>query len=130
MRNPYVYAQTSRDLLRLAKRAHQIAAIHPDGYDMRINVIAAGDDYWPLLWYLRRFNQGRIGYWSEPPEDVDAPMVVAGVSHGIADGVEAKLRDEYQMEYYGLRPNVLLRVYIRRDLWRAFLDQLRRAEPK
>ncbi|MBL7132485.1 MAG: TIGR03663 family protein [Phycisphaerae bacterium] len=129
-RNPYVYAQTSRDLLRLAKRAHQMAAIHPDGYDMRINIIAAEADYWPLPWYLRRFNQGRIGYWREPPEDADAPMVVAGVSHGTAAGVEAKLRDKYQTEYYGLRPNVLLRVYIRRDLWRTFLDHLRRAQPK
>jgi predicted membrane-bound mannosyltransferase len=130
MRNPYVYAHTSRDLLRLPKRAHQIAAIHPAGYEMRINVIAAEDDYWPLPWYLRQFNQSRIGYWSKPPENVDAPMVIAGTSQGVADGVEARLRDKYQAEYIGLRPNVLLRVYIRRDLWQKFLDNLPRTEPK
>ncbi len=132
-RNPYVYAQTSTDLLRLAERAHQIAAIHPDGYNMRINVIAAEDDYWPLPWYLRRFNQSRIGYWGElpkPDRDVDAPMVITGVSHGIAADIELRLRDKYQMEHYGLRRNVLLRVYIRRDLWQKFIDQLRQAEPK
>ncbi len=142
MRNPYVYAHTTRDLLRLAKRAHQIAAIHPDRYNMRINIIAAEDDYWPLPWYLRRFNQRRIGYWGElpkPDRDVNAPMVIAGVSHGIAEGVEArlsdkdqeaKLHDKYLMEHFGLRPNVLLRVYIRRDLWQKFLDNLQRTEPK
>jgi len=57
-------------------------------------------------------------------------MVIAGVSHGMAEGVEARLRDKYQAEYYGLRPYVLLRVYIRRDLWQEFLDDLSRDQPK
>ena len=51
--------------------------------------------------------------------DCDAPVVI--VSREFQDTFEERMRGDYQTEYYGLRPEVLIAVYIRRDLWDAFM---------
>ena len=117
IRNPYVYAHSVKGILRLAERAEDIAEAAPEGHDMLIKVIAPAEDYWPVPWYLRRFT--RVGYWSEVPENPDADMVIAAPQFGAA--LEKALHGSYQMEYHGLRPNVLLLMYIREDLWNAFM---------
>ena len=116
-RNPYVYAHPVQAVRRLDRRAEELAAVHPDGRNMLIRVIAPNADYWPLPWYLRRF--GRVGYWSALPEHPDAAMIV--ISSDVAGQLEGKLRNAYQAEFAGLRPGVLFQVYIDRGLWDAFL---------
>jgi uncharacterized protein (TIGR03663 family) len=118
-RNPYVYAHTSADLTKLAGRVEELAPIHPDGDGMLVRVIASPHDTWPLPWYLRRF--GRVGYWHKLPESIDAPIVI--VSPEYQPAVERKLLGRYQPMYYGLRPGVLLTVYVDADLWAAFLKR-------
>ena len=118
-RNPYVYAHTSADLVNLAKRVEKLAAVHEDGGEMLVRVIASPHDTWPLPWYLRRL--GRAGYWHKPPDDVDAPVVIVSAEHRAA--VERKLRGRYQPMHYGLRPGVLLTVYVDADLWNGFLNR-------
>jgi len=59
--NPYVYAHTSTDLQRLINRLHQFAKQDSRGYELPIQVIAPGHDYWPLPWDLRDFD--RIEWW-------------------------------------------------------------------
>ena len=34
------------------------------------------------------------------------------------------MKDDYQVEYYGLRHEVLMTVFIHQDLWQAFIDQV------
>ena len=53
--NPWVYAHTSPDIVAMERAVRQIAAAHPDGKQMYIQVIAPGNDYWPLPWTLRDF---------------------------------------------------------------------------
>ena len=55
-RNPWTYAQTLPNLLELADQVDALARVSPDGAGLRINVIAPGYDFWPLPWYLRRYN--------------------------------------------------------------------------
>jgi len=116
-RNPYVYGHTSTDVLRLAQRIEDLSNVSSEDKDLLIKIVTSGSDCWPLPWYLRRFRQ--VGYWSAPLYDCDAPVVV--VSGDLQEEVEKRLRDDYQTEYYGLRPEVLIGVYIRRDLWDAFM---------
>lgn len=116
-RNPYVYAHTSRDLIRLADRMEALAIVHPEGRDLLIKIVT--DDYWPLPWYLRGF--GRVGYWDRVPEAPDADVVIC--KPDFEEQMDARLRDAYQKEYFGLRPEVLLTAYIRSDLWHAFLRE-------
>jgi predicted membrane-bound mannosyltransferase len=118
--NPYVYSQTSTDYLKLVDRIEDIAKVSPDGYDTLIEVIAHPHSTWPLPWDLRRFR--RVGYWTsvaDVPDVPDVPIIVA--SPETADALAERVGDGYLAEFYGLRPDVLLNLYIRRDLWEAFL---------
>ena len=120
-RNPYVYAQTVPDAVRMATRIRALAALHADGAGMLVSVIAAPHEQWPLPWYLR--TMPHVGYWTAPGDALamQAPVVVASMDHTAA--VEAALGDRFVSEFYGLRPEVLLTLYIERGLWDRFLDE-------
>jgi len=121
VRNPYVYAQTSPDFLKLVRRMDDVAALHPDGAGMFVKVIAAPSEQWPLPWYVRSMR--RVGYWTNIAEAGrldDAPVLVA--SQEYAEELDALLGDRYISEFYGLRPGVLLTLYIERSLWERFLQ--------
>jgi len=118
-RNPYVYAHTTTSLVRLAERAEDIRRVHPEGYNMYIQVIAPPDNYWPLPWYLRSFK--RVGYYPQAPEEVAGAMIITSIK--MQKQVEKKLNGDYQSDIYGLRPGVLLITYIKRQWWDAFMEQ-------
>ena len=63
-RNPWVYARTSADALQLARQMERLAQVSPEGHDMVIHVVMPGN-YWPLPWYLRKFNADHVGYWQD-----------------------------------------------------------------
>ena len=119
-RNPYVYAQTSLDFMRLVRRVEDIAAFTPEGRNMLIKVIAGPYETWPLPWNLRRF--GRVGYWQDAAAagDIDRPPVIISSAEETGK-IEPVLNTDYQSEFYGLRPDVLLTLSIRNDLWESFL---------
>ena len=97
------------------RRVEDIARIAPEGHDARINVITP--DTWPLPWYLRAFT--RVGYWPGPIDNPDAAIVITSAE--LQAQVEPHLREKYQTECYGLRPDVLITMFIRQDLWDAFI---------
>lgn len=121
-RNPYVYAQTVPDAVRMATRIRGVAAVHPDGEDMQVSVVAPPYEQWPLPWYLR--GMPHVGYWTAPGDALAlrAPVVVASLEHVAA--LEAALGDRYVSEFYGLRPDVLLALYVERSLWERFLARV------
>ncbi len=119
-RNPFVYAQTSPDFLRLATRVADVSRVHPERERMLVAVVAGPYEQWPLPWYLRRMQ--RVGYWTSVvavgPLD-RMPFVIAAPD--FAGSVAEALGDRYVSEYYGLRPGVLLTVFIERGLWDRFI---------
>jgi uncharacterized protein (TIGR03663 family) len=122
--NPYVYAHTSTDFLNLVQRVDDIARYHPEGKDLMIKVVTHPDEAWPLPWYLRGYT--KVGYWQEadaagPVEDV--PVVISSID--MTEKIQNKLLKTHQEEYFGLRPEVLLAVYIRSDLWEKFVESRR-----
>jgi len=119
-RNPYVYAQTTPDFLRLSARIADLAAVHPDGRGTLVKVVAGPYEQWPLPWYLRTLT--RVGYWSRAPGAGlldEAPILVASQEN--APAVDAAVGDRYVSQYYGLRPDVLLALYVERGLWDKYL---------
>jgi uncharacterized protein (TIGR03663 family) len=120
MRNPYAYSHTVTDHLNLVQRINDLAALHQAGQQMPIAVVTTPQDAWPLPWYLRGYPN--TGYWN----DVDAvpttfsPAIIVTSLDSEAD-VAALTGDEYISEYWGLRNEVLLALYIRRDLWERFI---------
>jgi uncharacterized protein (TIGR03663 family) len=118
-RNPYVYAQTSPDAVRMAMRIRALAAVHPDGVRMQVSVIASPYEQWPLPWYLRAMPH--VGYWTAPGAALalQAPVIVSSMDYTAV--LDHALGDRYVSEFYGLRPEVLLALYIDRGLWDRFL---------
>ena len=117
LRNPYAYALTSPDAVRLGKRVEDLAALHADGRGMRVTVMEANADYWPLPWYLRKLE--RVGFWYAPPPELDAPVLIA--SGDFDNELLLELPGTYQKNQYGLRPGKLLWLYIDSDLWKKYL---------
>jgi uncharacterized protein (TIGR03663 family) len=118
-RNPYVYSQTVPDAVRMAARIRELAALHPDGAGMLVSVVAGPHEQWPLPWYLR--TMPHVGYWTAPGDALalNAPVVVASMDH--APAVETALGERYVSEFYGLRPEVLMTLFVERGLWDRFL---------
>jgi uncharacterized protein (TIGR03663 family) len=120
-RNPYAYAHTSTDFVRLTSRVTDLASRHPDGRGMLVKVIAGPYEQWPFPWYARDLT--RVGYWSRAAEagPLDGvPVIVASQEN--ADAVDAVVGDRYVSEFYGLRPGVLLTLYVERGLWDRFME--------
>ena len=98
--NPYAYAHTGEDLLRLPGRLEELARQNKIA-NPRIAVVAA--DSWPLPWYLRKFSQ--VGFWQPEQETGAADFFITTTD--VSGELAAKLKD-YRPEYFGARPNVLL----------------------
>jgi uncharacterized protein (TIGR03663 family) len=126
-RNPYVYAHTSTDFLRLVQRVHDVSSLHEEGRALLVKVVADPYMTWPLPWYLRDFPN--VGYWQEASEAGGfggVPLVVASPDQ--MDALAPLLGDRFQVEFYGLRPEVPIALCIESDLWEAFLE-IRRRKP-
>jgi hypothetical protein len=124
-RNPYVYAQTSSDLLNLVKQVEGLAAVDPRGHNLVIKVIASDGDYWPLPWSLRSFKQ--TGWYDRLPEDPYAPIMI--VSANLHAGLDEK-KTHAMVHYYQLRPQLFLELYVQLDLWKEWLARPQNSESK
>jgi uncharacterized protein (TIGR03663 family) len=94
--NPYAYAHTVEDLLRLPPRLEQLARQEKLAQPL-VAIVAA--DPWPLPWYLRKFS--RVGFW-QPGRDAGNPDFFI-TSLEAADKLSDKLQGR-SPEFFGLRP--------------------------
>jgi uncharacterized protein (TIGR03663 family) len=113
--NPYVYAQTSPDLLRLVHQVEAISRVAPQGLNTVIKVVVP-DNYWPLPWYLRAFKQK--GWWDQLPPDPYAPVMI--VSSQLKAALDEK-GTHVMVGYFQLRPKVFLELYVELGLWKDYL---------
>lgn len=120
-RNPYVYAQTVPDLLRLVERVKGLSRVHSDQRQMLIKVMSPESDYWPLPWYLRQFD--RVGWWDRLPADPFAPVMIVGAQFKAA--LDDKSDKKWLMAgYFELRPKTFLELYVQFELWEKYVQSL------
>jgi uncharacterized protein (TIGR03663 family) len=118
-RNPYVYAQTVPDALKLVQKVNELAQVHPDGRNMLLKVVAPESDYWPLPWYLRAFK--RVGWWDRLPADPYAPVMIVGAKlHAALD--ERSDKAWIMAGFFELRPKTFLELYVKFDLWERYVQ--------
>ena len=103
--NPWAYVPTVPDAPRLQARVEAYAQNRP------LTVQVIGPDIWPLPWYLRHLTQTR--YAAELPAELDSPIIIA--DHAASEAVAARLGDDYAAFLHGLRPDVLVTVFLRRE---------------
>jgi uncharacterized protein (TIGR03663 family) len=118
--NPYVYAQTSPDILKLVARLNDLARVSPGGPHTLIKVMAPDSDYWPLPWYLRGFDQ--VGWWAGLPPDPFAPVMIVSTKF---DARLDEKKTHVMVGMYELRPQTFFELYVELDLWRAYLKTTR-----
>ena len=123
-RNPYVYAQTVPDLLNLVQRIEGIARVAPAGYKTIVKIVAPESDYWPLPWYLRRFQH--VGWYEKLPDDPFAPIVV------VSSKLDARLDEKSDKKWLmvgltELRPGKFFEQYVELELWKEYVETLPRA---
>jgi len=121
VKNPYVYAQTVPDILRLEKKVEGIAKVHPQGERMVIQVMAPDGDYWPLPWYLRRFKQ--VGWWDKATAEPNSPVMIVGKKF------EAELDEKSNKAWimvglFELRPRIYFELYVEASLWSRYVESL------
>jgi uncharacterized protein (TIGR03663 family) len=104
-RNPYAYAHTVEDFLRLPDRVQQIASKTPAGNKIRIAVVAA--DAWPAPWYLRRFSH--VSFW-QPGQDPGAADIY--ITSAEAAGTPGAPWEKWRPEFFGVRPDVLMLLWL------------------
>ena len=122
-RNPYVYAQTLPDFLNLAQRIEGIARVAPARYETIVKTIAPQSDYWPLPWYLRRFQH--LGWYEKLPDDPFAPIIV--VSAKLNARLDEKSDKKWIMAGYSeLRPGNFFELYVELELWKKYVETLPR----
>lgn len=101
-RNPYAYVHSAPDVKKFRALADAALARQPDGV---VRVIS--EEYWPLPWYFRGLP--RVGYWSTPPADCDAALIVA--SGDLAAAVRQRLHGSYRETFVGLRPGFVCIIF-------------------
>ncbi len=116
-RNPFAYVPTRRDIESVEAWLPQLAAKAPGHTLEPIAVI--GNGYWPLPWYLRAFKT--IGYWQDPPPNLaDFPLVFYVPDSAAA--LMPQLATTHTPLPRGLRANVAVTLFIRNDIWRAWMQ--------
>ncbi len=118
VRNPYFYVQTPRAFARLPDRLANLEQAN-DG-EIRVAVVSA-EHAWPLPWYLR--DASAVGYFESPPSDFQTWDVVLWDSQ-LGDP-PMNLGDNAVIEFYGLRPGVLLHCFIRQPVWEKLFPPLK-----
>jgi uncharacterized protein (TIGR03663 family) len=123
-RNPWVYAHTGTDVYLIANKLEALAAAHPAGYALPIQIVTR-ENLWPLPWYLRRFPGAR--WWNGVSATApSAPVILAtpdmepALLHKLYDLPPPGQREMYVDmfdRYVELRPRVEVRGYVAKSLW-------------
>ena len=132
--NPYTYGHTSKDIFAVTNAVEEIAAIHPDGKNLFIEVICPDDDYWPLPWYLRSFTN--IGWFDSVDFDIPAaPVIIASprVESALIEKIydlpppgEKTLYVPLFDSYTEIRPLVEIRGYVTKEIGDRLRDMKER----
>jgi uncharacterized protein (TIGR03663 family) len=124
-KSPYVYSQTLPDALRLVDTVEALARVSPQGYGTVVAVMSP-ESYWPLPWYLRRFQN--VGYWDNIPNPPPTPIVSMPIIIAAADlraaFDEGPGKTHLMAGYFALRPQVFLELYVNTNLWASYVKTL------
>lgn len=116
IRNPYVYAHTGMDALNLVEAVEHAAMLKRGQgmYQTAIAIAAPASDYWPLPWYLRKYDT--VGYWSKVsdiPAAFKPDILIVSADQG--DQTEQCIGKDYQSNFFGIRPGSLLILFAPRQ---------------
>jgi uncharacterized protein (TIGR03663 family) len=123
-RNPWVYAHTGPDVFLITGKVAALAAVHPAGPTMQLQIITHAN-LWPLPWYFRRYPGVR--WWNgvsmtapSAPVILITPDMEPALAHKLYELPPPGEREMYVNmfdRYVELRPSVEIRGYVAKSLW-------------
>jgi uncharacterized protein (TIGR03663 family) len=127
-RNPYVYAHPTTEVFTAVEKVREYAGLSNPDYPggVPVQIVAPGNDYWPLPWYLRSFKLGCYSSIPEPNEIGPLILVSSSLESALAHRLYVEMPPErrrmymylFDSPYYiWLRPQVGLMGFVRKDLW-------------
>ncbi|MGB0413565.1 MAG: flippase activity-associated protein Agl23 [Coraliomargarita sp.] len=116
-RNPYAYVATSKDAEALENWLTQLQEL--ETADQFNPVAVVGNGYWPLPWYLRKFDT--VGYWSAPTDTMTTyPIIITMPEH--EETATELLSASHIALPRGLRSNFSITVFLRNDIWHKWSE--------
>ncbi|WDE98602.1 phospholipid carrier-dependent glycosyltransferase [Lentisphaera profundi] len=118
-KNPYAYAHPVFNIEDLNQQVDDIAFSSDLNYNLPIHFIT--HDYWPLPWYLRKYN--KVAYWdhSRPSTQLsELPIIIYSTEN---QALSDELASTHTSSLYGLRTATHLNLACRNDLWQQLLKQ-------
>ena len=109
--NPYLYSSPLGNMMEMVQRIREVARFSPSRKSVSIKIVTG--DCWPLPWYLRDFDSV-VYYGSSAGVKSDAFIFIGSATD---EHLEAKLGDDWVPQNYGLRRQVILKLYVYRKLW-------------
>ncbi|HEX3797271.1 MAG TPA: flippase activity-associated protein Agl23 [Verrucomicrobiae bacterium] len=121
--NPYIYAQTSDDILNLVERLDKLAPTDAQKNSFVIKVMAPDSEYWPLPWYLRQFKQ--VGFWPRVPADPYSDAMI--VSTAFQANLDQK-KTHIMAGLFELRPQTFFELYVETNAWTTYVNGAQRSQ--
>lgn len=120
-RNPYLYSHTVNDFKNLIARIDSCAKVSEYKNDIPVAFVTKNSP-WPAPWFLRKYENA--GFWSGGlPKNIEEFEIVA-CDAPFAEEAEKSLKSgDYIQEFFGLRKNLVLWVWIKKPLFEASLEQ-------
>lgn len=121
-RNPYIYTHTVRDFDNLIKRVHSASKYSQYETDIPVAFVAK-ESMWPAPFLLRKYRN--VGFWSNDniPQNLEIfDIIVCDYS---TEKAIRKIIDKskYDEEMYGIRKNLLLSVFIKKDILNKIISE-------
>ena len=120
-RNPFLYAHTVSDAARLRTRIFESGHVSQKYNSLPVAFIM-GETPWPMPWFLRNYEN--IGYWKDSIPDNIGDFDIIVTDYKTNANVIKRLNDpsDYVHELYGLRKNLILNVYIKKQLFEKLMN--------
>lgn len=108
----YIYAHTKREFLDMMQKIEYYA--DKSGRGMKATVEVVSPDYWPMVWYTRKFEKAN---YSGQLVDANTAELIVSKAGDQDDDVIRRYSAHYKyVGTYPLRPGVDLRLLVRKDL--------------
>ena len=123
-RNPWVYAQTGRDVFMMRDRIGEFARVAPERNRLAVDIYSS-ENLWPLPWYLRQLPNVRwyrqVAIRGRAAKIVlVSPAMEPDLTRKLYEGPPPGERELYMNLFPGyteLRPSVEVRGYVAKSLW-------------
>ncbi len=124
-RNPWVYGHTTPNLLRLIDRVEVYSRLHTLGKGLPIRVHDA--EGWPLPWYFRRYSDVLYSA-TVPGRPPTGDLIIVTTTE--EDLLRPYVESSHTIDnYYGLRHEYLVTLFVENGLWERFLDSMTSSPP-